>query len=40
VIDAVEFGVQRDDISFGRHPDGQDKWQPLPPTPGKPHADR
>jgi hypothetical protein len=35
VLDTVEFTSQRDDIAFGRHPDRDGKWQPVPPTPGQ-----
>ncbi|MGE5682664.1 MAG: CotH kinase family protein [Bacillota bacterium] len=35
VIDSLSFGKQSTDISFGRYPDGSDKWQALMPTPGK-----
>ncbi len=38
VLDAVDFPSQRDDISWGRSPDGQGPWQPLEPTPGKPNS--
>ena len=32
----LEFGVQTDDISYGRVPDGEDTWVYLdPPTPGE-----
>ncbi len=40
VLDTVEFGVQRDDISWGRLPNGQGVWQPLPPTPGTTNIDK
>jgi len=38
MLDAVDFPSQRDDISWGRSPDGQSPWQPLEPTPGKPNS--
>ncbi|MCX8151291.1 MAG: lamin tail domain-containing protein [Candidatus Bathyarchaeota archaeon] len=34
LIDSVTFGVQDDDISFGRFPDGAPNWETLTPTPG------
>jgi len=35
-IDAVTFGPQAEDRSYGRLPDGSDNWQVLPaPTPGQ-----
>jgi hypothetical protein len=37
-LDSVEFSSQRADVAFGRYPDAKGKWQPLPPTPGKPNA--
>jgi len=40
ILDAVEFGLQRADVSLGRFPDGIGKWQLLPPTPGKPNRDQ
>jgi len=34
-LDALVFGLQLDDVSYGRRPDGADVWQFLdPPTPG------
>lgn len=33
-IDAVDFGPQRSDVSFGRDPDGSGDWVTLAPTPG------
>ena len=34
-IDAIRFGKQERDISYGRKPDGSEKWQELNvPTPG------
>jgi len=38
ILDAIQFGPQRADVSFGRVPDGGRKWQPLPPTPGRPNS--
>jgi len=36
LIDEVTFGPQAEDRSYGRLPDGSDKWQTLAvPTPGK-----
>ena len=36
LIDAVQFGRQRTDISFGRSPDGSDDWGPMiAATPGR-----
>ena len=29
LIDQVEFGGQRPDISYGRYPDGTDQWRFL-----------
>ena len=34
VIDSVEFGDQRANVSWGRLPDRTGKWQLLTPTPG------
>jgi len=37
-IDAVTFGQQVADVSYGRSPDGSDNWQTLSvPTPGDPN---
>lgn len=34
-LDTVVFGPQREDVSYGRRPDGADGWETLdPPTPG------
>ena len=33
-VDQIEFGVQAEDTSFGRLPDGEDNWVFLQPTPG------
>lgn len=33
IIDSVSFGVQNDDISYGRLPDGNSNWNILSPTP-------
>lgn len=38
--DSIEFNVQRNDVSWGRYPDGQGAWQPLPPTLGKTNIDK
>jgi hypothetical protein len=40
VIDRVEFGPQQVDVSYGRYPDGQGRWQPMQPTPGKPNSNQ
>jgi len=34
LLDAVDFGHQRPDVSWGREPDGDDIWATLSPTPG------
>ena len=34
LLDAVEFGDQSPDVSFGRDPDGADDWMTLSATPG------
>jgi hypothetical protein len=39
IIDSVEFGPQQQDVSFGRYPDGKNKWQLMPPSPGKPNSE-
>ncbi len=33
-IDAVTFGEQVEDVSWGRYPDGSGDWFPCAPTPG------
>ena len=34
-LDIVVFGLQRQDISYGRHPDGSETWSYFDlPTPG------
>ena len=39
VIDGIVFDAQAEDVSFGRHPDGQDAWGPhTQPTPGAANA--
>ena len=38
-IDAITFGPQDDDVSFGRLPDGGLSWNYLTPTPGSPNQD-
>ncbi len=35
LIDSITFGVQDDDASFGRFPDGSPSWTFLTPTPGE-----
>ena len=40
LIDAVHFGPQSDDVSYGRASDAGDTWQTFSePTPGQPNAD-
>jgi hypothetical protein len=34
LIDAIEFGVQQTDVSYGRLPNGSGPFQFLVPTPG------
>jgi hypothetical protein len=34
-IDAVYFGPQQSDVSYGCYPDGGDTWGAMPPTPGE-----
>ena len=34
-IDAVYFGPQQSDVSYGRYPDGGETWGAMPPTPGE-----
>jgi spore coat protein CotH len=34
-IDAVYFGPQQSDVSYGRHPDGGETRGAMPPTPGE-----
>ena len=31
---SLDFGVQDEDVSYGRYPDGSDSWQQMNPTPG------
>jgi hypothetical protein len=34
-LDWITFGPQQEDVSYGRRPDGVDRWEFLnPPTPG------
>jgi hypothetical protein len=40
VLDKVEFTSQRQDVAFGRFPDGKGEWRPLPPTPGKANVEK
>jgi len=41
IIDEVIFNVQKKDISYGRIPDGSDKWRFMNnPSPGKPCDDK
>lgn len=35
LVDAVYFGPQKGDVSYGRYPDGGETWGAMPPTPGK-----
>jgi hypothetical protein len=38
-LDAIQFGPQAGDVSFGRSPDGGDTWQSFTaPTPGQPNG--
>ncbi len=37
VLDAVEFGPQATDRSWGRSPDNADLWLEMSPTPGQPN---
>jgi len=38
LLDSITFGVQTEDVSYGRFPDGGDDWQTLEnPTPGRPN---
>ncbi|QTA85655.1 CotH kinase family protein [Desulfonema magnum] len=39
LLDTVTFDVQSEDISFGRYPEGSDKWGFLNPTPGSANTD-
>jgi spore coat protein CotH len=34
-VDEVYFGPQQSDVSYGRHPDGDETWGSMPPTPGE-----
>ena len=34
VIDSITFGVQSQNMSYGRYPSGQANWVLMPPTPG------
>ncbi len=39
IIDTIRFGIQRDDVSFGRFPDGGDNWHYFTsPTCGFPNS--
>lgn len=38
IIDSLSFGRQLTDQSFGRYPDGSDRWNQLKPTPGVKNA--
>ncbi|HUV41808.1 MAG TPA: chitobiase/beta-hexosaminidase C-terminal domain-containing protein, partial [Sedimentisphaerales bacterium] len=36
VVDSISFGPQSADVSYGRYPDGNDSWLPMPvPSPGQ-----
>ncbi|MHB8969406.1 MAG: CotH kinase family protein [Pirellulaceae bacterium] len=35
VLDQVTYGLLKQEVSFGRFPDGDPNWQPMVPTPGK-----
>ncbi|MCF7973174.1 MAG: lamin tail domain-containing protein [Phycisphaerae bacterium] len=38
ILDSADFGIQTDDISYGRFPDGMDPWDyQTNPTPGLPN---
>jgi hypothetical protein len=38
-LDAVTYGPQKSDVSYGRSVDGGDAWQPLShPSPGRPNS--
>jgi len=39
LVDAMDFGRQTPDVSFGRDPDGSDSWLTLSPTPGASNND-
>ena len=34
VVDEIEFGLQLEDVSYGRYPDGSENWESLAPSPG------
>jgi hypothetical protein len=40
MLDSVTFGKQRDDIAFGRLPDGKGAFRVLNPTPGGMNKER
>jgi hypothetical protein len=35
VLDQITYGLLKEEVSFGRFPDGDPSWQPMVPTPGK-----
>jgi hypothetical protein len=37
LLDSLQFGEQKNDIAYGRFPNGKGKWQLVPPTPGAPN---
>jgi hypothetical protein len=37
LLDSLQFGEQKNDIAYGRYPNGNGKWQLMPPTPGAPN---
>jgi hypothetical protein len=39
LIDSVGFGVQKDDISYGRYPNGSGEFRTMQPTPGTENLD-
>ncbi|MBU1636251.1 CotH kinase family protein, partial [bacterium] len=35
IVDEIDFGVQRADVSYGRYPDGTGEYREMYPTPGE-----
>ncbi|MBU0691088.1 lamin tail domain-containing protein, partial [bacterium] len=35
ILDEIDFGVQRADVSYGRYPDGTGEYREMYPTPGE-----